>query len=212
MKNLHLLILLITITCNKVFAQKHIINPTTSFFYELVYNPFEIGIDSLLYDSVSIKSSQGNIHKYSRGIYRISNLQLGYVSIYIQAFNKNIEVYSDSSRFRVYNIGEWRASILGQEGGLVSSSRLSVARTIDVRLWSKLDVDVVGQVQGYSCIIIKNNIVIGNYNVNGRRIPLEHKNQLKTLLKGDMVIFSNIKIKSPSGKIQTVTPLIFEIK
>lgn len=205
----------------KVSNAEAVIDPSAlNVLYNGLENPIAVSVPGADSESITISVSGGtcDVKKSKPGEFLVKPKGTfkkdATVTVNVTAKNANGRSVNKGSKvFKIKEVPLPYPVFLEDDGttGKMSATTLSKGRFLDVTLGEDFLFDGVKyDVVGYNLSIAKGGAP-NNYVAQGKSIPGNALPVLSTVRKGDQVIFSNIKVKAPSGKISvTKGSLVFE--
>ena len=181
--------------------------------YVGLQNPISISVPGVPTDKVVATISNGTLRRDVDNRYTAIVNTKGDVVI-------NVSVREDGGNVKPFGQFTFRAkNIPGAStrlGSLKPSTESKNSLLAMNSLFAVPDFDIgfknmTYKVTSYSCLIRRKNDVLGPFTVSGSLITQEIKNQISTLKKGDLVVFTNIKGKDPVKDI-TMDDIVYTIR
>jgi gliding motility-associated protein GldM len=166
-------------------------------------NPISISVPGVPTDNVVATISNGTLRKIRDNQYMARVTQKGNITINISVRNADGSVKSFGQHiFKGKNIPGASARLGSLKPAAETKTTLLAMNT----LFAVPDFDIgftnmTYKVTSYKCLIRRKNEVIGPLTVNGSTITQAIRDNINTLKKGDIVIFTDIKGQGPVGAI-----------
>jgi gliding motility-associated protein GldM len=176
-------------------------------------NPISISVPGVPTDNVIATISNGTLRKVHDNQYVAKVTAKGNITINISVRNADGSVKSFGQHvFKGKNIPGASARLGSLKPAAETKTTLLVMNT----LFAIPDFDIgftnmTYKVTSYKCLIRRKNEVIGPLISNGSTITQAIKDNINTLKKGDIVIFTDIKGQGPVGAI-AMTDIAYTIK
>jgi len=174
--------------------------------YSGIKNPLDVVVEGYKCNDYVLSTDNGVIEGDSCN-YEINPLKPGSARIYLHTKNsKHKLIYS--AFFRVKSIPEPEAQVSWKHGGDIKRSVLKAQIGIGA---VALDVCARYEVEEYTVIIISKGKISFVQQCKSARFPLEVREAFDKLETADVVVFSGMLCKSPTGTHDHIQPIEFRI-
>lgn len=192
-----------------------VISPTKmNVFYIGPVNPVQISVPGIPGDKIKATltpSTHGTITKDKGDNYIVKVTRTGKCQINVSAEIGGKVQNMGSVEFRIKSVPDPVASVLDMEGGDISKSKLSAARTVDAKM-KDFDFDLTFKVESFTV-----SAKIGAYFVEERSTSNAISMQIKQNIfdkasKGTKIYFEDVKARGPDGRARSLGVIKFTIQ
>ncbi|MBX7227332.1 MAG: hypothetical protein K1X55_14955 [Chitinophagales bacterium] len=173
-------------------------------------NPIEVYVEDLDISEFDITVNQGVVEWMENKTYKVIPKNLGTLSVYV---NKKDGSPITQQNFRVKDI-PLPVAMCGfkRSGSKIPASHMKAQQGISCVL-DNFDFDVRYQIVSFNCKLYQKEG--GFLEVNNEGAPFSEQLKsdiLKTVNSGDVIIFTDIRVKSPSGNELVIAPIFYLIE
>jgi len=187
-----------------------VISPTKmNVFYQEVDNPVEISVSGIPANKLFPSISNGTMTKSGNG-YIVRPGQGSKSVITVLAEIDKGKKSMGSMTFRVKALPDPVAKVGGKKGGTISKNEL-IAQQFVLADMEGFDFEARFTVTEFT-VSIKKGGFDQDVSSHSQRFTDAQKDLLKSLNRGDKVIFTDIKAKGPSGKVRELNGIILKIQ
>jgi gliding motility-associated protein GldM len=187
-----------------------VISPTKmNVFYLGVDNPVDISVPGVPGNKIFPAITNGSIRPVGKG-YVVNPRQLGNALITVTAEIDGKKKQMGSLDFRVKRIPDPIPKVAGKKGGSITKNELIAQMIVQADL-ENFDFDAKFLVQEFTV-----SATIGGFvkdvPVKSNKITEAQKNIIKSLQKGDKVLFTDIRAVGPDGSPRDLSTIVFKIQ
>lgn len=188
-----------------------VISPTKmNVFYLGVDNPVAISVPGVPGDKVFPSITNGSIRKEGSNAFVVNPRQFGNALITVVAEIDGKKKPMGSMDFRVKRIPDPIPKVGGKKGGSITKNELTAQMIVQADL-EGFDFDAKFNVTGFTV-----SATIGGFvkdvPVKSNKITDAQRNIIKSLQKGDKVLFTDITAVGPDGNTRDLSTIVFKIQ
>jgi len=206
------LILMFSLLCTAGFAQDKafVTIPKTTILYEGIPQYVKIELPRFSCDSISVQVSNGTIEG-SGCDFLITPEKTGTVQLLIEG-TKEGKVVKMEERLVVGNLPTPEAFFAGKCSMDNTVIKMEAVNYPGVRAaYPNFNYDINARVTSFELIILQNGQIMHRSTSNSNKITAPMKIALKKIKKGDEILISNIKSKTPQGEDQSIAPIFLKV-
>ncbi len=209
MKSRYLFFLMVLISTT-IYAQENgndvvIALPNINVLYAGISNPIQIAVPGITSEKITATVTNGSITKTGTGWEIQPTTESEPVILTVSVNNQKLT----EKTFRVISIPVLHAVLAGKVNGAVSKNEIIKTGILEIEM-NEFLLNNSFDVKSYNFQYSEN----GNnkeISVNSNKLTDEIKSIISNMKSGQDVIFKDIKVASPDGRTQNISPLILSI-